>query len=55
MSMLPQLHRHAWMDEEIEAFRVQARRYIEREMVPAGAARALFRAKSGAPSENSVF
>lgn len=34
MSMLPQLYRHAWMDEEIEAFRVQARRYIEREMVP---------------------
>lgn len=34
MSMLPQLYRHAWMDEEIEAFRAQARRYIEREMVP---------------------
>ena len=34
MSMLPQLYRHAWMDEEIEAFRDQARRYIEREMVP---------------------
>ena len=34
MSLLPQLHRHAWMDEDIEAFRDQARRYIEREMVP---------------------
>lgn len=34
MNMLPQLHRHAWMDEDIEAFRDQARRYIERELVP---------------------
>jgi acyl-CoA dehydrogenase len=34
MNMLPQLHRHAWMDEDIEAFRDQARRYIAREMVP---------------------
>lgn len=34
MNMLPQLHRHAWMDEDIEAFRDQARRYIEREMAP---------------------
>jgi acyl-CoA dehydrogenase len=34
MQMLPQLHRHAWMDDEIEAFRAQVRRYIEREMVP---------------------
>lgn len=32
--MLPQLYRHRWMDEEIEAFRVQARRYVEREMSP---------------------
>jgi acyl-CoA dehydrogenase len=32
--MLPRLYRHAWMDEDIEAFRDQARRYIEREMVP---------------------
>ncbi|MEO7940032.1 MAG: acyl-CoA dehydrogenase family protein, partial [Burkholderiaceae bacterium] len=32
--MLPQLHRHAWMDEDIEAFRVQARRYIVNELVP---------------------
>ena len=32
--MLPQLYRHAWMDADIEAFRDQARRYIEREMVP---------------------
>lgn len=34
MHMLPQLHRHAWMDEDIEAFRDQARRYIERELMP---------------------
>jgi acyl-CoA dehydrogenase len=34
MSLFPQLHRHAWMDEDIEAFRALARRYIEREMVP---------------------
>lgn len=32
--MLPQLHRHAWMDADIEAFRDQSRRYIERELVP---------------------
>ncbi|WP_293748412.1 acyl-CoA dehydrogenase family protein [Limnohabitans sp. Rim8] len=32
--MLPQLHRHAWMDADIEAFRDQARRYIERELAP---------------------
>ena len=34
MSILPQLHRHAWMDADIEAFRDQARRYIERELAP---------------------
>jgi acyl-CoA dehydrogenase len=34
MNLLPQLHRHAWMDADIEAFRDQARRYIERELVP---------------------
>ena len=34
MTLLPQLHRHAWMDADIEAFREQARRYIERELVP---------------------
>jgi acyl-CoA dehydrogenase len=34
MTMLPQLYRHAWMDADIEAFRDQARRYIERELVP---------------------
>ena len=34
MSLLPQLHRHAWMDEEIEAFREQAQRYIAKELVP---------------------
>ncbi|MCB1980189.1 MAG: acyl-CoA dehydrogenase family protein, partial [Burkholderiaceae bacterium] len=32
--MLPQLHRHAWMDEDIEAFREQAQRYIAKELVP---------------------
>ncbi len=32
--MLPQLHRHPWMDEEIEAFREQARRYIAGELSP---------------------
>jgi acyl-CoA dehydrogenase len=34
MTLLPQLHRHAWMDADIEAFRDQARRYIERELAP---------------------
>lgn len=34
MNILPQLYRHAWMDADIEAFRDQARRYIERELVP---------------------
>ena len=32
--MLPQLHRHAWMDESIEAFRDQVRRYIAGELSP---------------------
>jgi acyl-CoA dehydrogenase len=32
--MLPQLHRHPWMDAEIEAFREQVRRYIAGEMSP---------------------
>lgn len=32
--MLPRLHRHPWMDEEIEAFREQARRYIARALTP---------------------
>ena len=32
--MLPQLHRHEWMSEEIDAFREQARRYIAGEMTP---------------------
>lgn len=32
--MLPRLHQHAWMDEDIEAFRDQARRYVERELAP---------------------
>ena len=34
MTLLPQLHRHAWMDADIDAFRDQARRYIDRELVP---------------------
>jgi acyl-CoA dehydrogenase len=32
--MLPQLHRHAWMDESVEAFREQVRRYVANEMAP---------------------
>ncbi len=32
--MLPQLYRHRWMDEEIEAFREQVRRYIAGELAP---------------------
>ncbi len=31
---LPQLHRHPWMDEQIEAFRDQVRRYLEAEFAP---------------------
>lgn len=32
--MLPQLHRHPWMDDETESFRDQVRRYIEAELTP---------------------
>jgi acyl-CoA dehydrogenase len=32
--MLPQLHQHAWMDADMEAFRDQVRRYVRAEMVP---------------------
>jgi acyl-CoA dehydrogenase len=32
--MLPQLHRHMWMDEQVEAFREQVRRYIAAELSP---------------------
>ena len=32
--MLPQLYSHRWMDEDIEAFREQVRRYISAELVP---------------------
>jgi len=32
--MLPRLHRHPWMDDEIEAFREQARRYIAAALAP---------------------
>ena len=34
MGLLPQLYRHRWMDEEIEAFREQVRRYVGREIAP---------------------
>ena len=33
-TLLPRLHRHAWMTDEIEAFREQARRYIAGELAP---------------------
>ena len=33
--MLPQLYRHKWMDDDIEAFRDQVRRYVVGEMAPA--------------------
>ena len=32
--LLPRLHRHPWMDEQIEAFREQVRRYVNAEMAP---------------------
>ena len=32
--MLPQLLRHPWMDEDIEAFREQVRRYVAGELSP---------------------
>lgn len=32
--MLPQLHRHPWMDDSIEAFREQVRRYAAAELAP---------------------
>ena len=32
--LLPQLYRHKWMDEDIEAFRDQVRRYVEGEIAP---------------------
>ena len=32
--MLPQLYRHRWMDEDIEAFREQVSRYVAGELVP---------------------
>lgn len=32
--MLPRLHQHPWMDESIEGFRAQVRRYVEGEMAP---------------------
>lgn len=32
--MMPRLHRHAWMDDDIEAFRAQVRRFVEAEIAP---------------------
>ena len=32
--MLPQLHQHAWMDDSVEAFREQVRRYVAAELAP---------------------
>ncbi|TAK52252.1 MAG: acyl-CoA dehydrogenase [Gammaproteobacteria bacterium] len=32
--MLPRLHRHPWMDDDIQAFRVLVRKFIEAEYVP---------------------
>lgn len=32
--MLPRLHRHPWMDEAIDAFRQQLRRYLAAELTP---------------------
>lgn len=34
MSLLPQLHRHAWMDDDVESFRNQVRRLIAAEFSP---------------------
>jgi acyl-CoA dehydrogenase len=31
---LPRLYQHAWMDQDIDAFRTQLRRYVEREIAP---------------------
>ena len=33
-TLFPRLHRHAWMDEQIEAFREQVRRYVTAELAP---------------------
>jgi acyl-CoA dehydrogenase len=33
-NILPRLHRHPWMDEQIEAFRDQVRRYVTAELAP---------------------
>ncbi|MGB8933445.1 MAG: acyl-CoA dehydrogenase family protein [Anaeromyxobacteraceae bacterium] len=32
--MLPRLHRHAWMDDDIQLFRDQVRRYVASELAP---------------------
>ncbi len=31
---LPRLHRHAWMDDDVAAFREQVRRWIDGEIAP---------------------
>ena len=31
---LPRLYRHAWMDDDVAAFREQVRRYVEGELAP---------------------
>ena len=46
--MLPKPLQHAWMDADIEAFREQVRRYIERELSPHAAA---WRAQGYVPRE----
>jgi len=33
-TLLPRLHRHPWMDEQIDQFRIQVRRYIGAELAP---------------------
>lgn len=32
--MMPRLYRHAWMDDDIEAFREQVRRYVRTQLMP---------------------
>ncbi|RGE45376.1 acyl-CoA dehydrogenase [Comamonas testosteroni] len=46
--MLPKPYQHQWMDADIEAFREQVRRYIERELSPHAAA---WRAQGYVPRE----
>ena len=46
--MLPKPYQHQWMDADIEAFREQVRRYVERELSPHAAA---WRAQGYVPRE----